>query len=171
MAEDKEDREEGGFHNPNHNNNSNNISKKGSEVKSCKGYLYYSSLRRSKNPTCVGIPRTLHRGQSLYNLLFLFLFVWFFDSYDDACGSVWFAEKIKEIWRKILGFLFCAVFAYSSLNFDGFFFSLVVMILISLSGSLRWFLVLDVLYAVGWCKVLCLFFFLNNVKHILLLEH
>uniref|UniRef100_A0A7N2L4L2 DUF8204 domain-containing protein n=1 Tax=Quercus lobata TaxID=97700 RepID=A0A7N2L4L2_QUELO len=68
MAEDKEDREEGGFHNPNHNNN-NNISKKGSEVKSCKGYLYYSFLRRSKNPTCVGIPRTLHRGTFTRNVL------------------------------------------------------------------------------------------------------
>ena len=78
MAEDKEDREEGGFHNqnpnPNHNNN-NNISKKGSQGKSCKGCLYYSSLQRSKskNPTCVGIPRTLHQGQSLYNPFFLFL--------------------------------------------------------------------------------------------------
>ncbi|KAL4615922.1 hypothetical protein ACB092_07G161800 [Castanea dentata] len=68
MAEDKEDREEGGFHNqnPNPNHNNNIISKNGSKGKSCKGCLYYSSLQRSKskNPTCVGIPRTLHQVPS-----------------------------------------------------------------------------------------------------------
>ena len=158
MAEDKEDREGGGFHNQNPNpNHNNNISKKGSKGKSCKGCLYYSSLQRSKskNPTCVGIPRTLHQGQSLYNPSFYFLIHWFLWWCLWVCLV---AEKIKEIWKKILGFLFCAVFAYSSLNFDGVFFALVVMILISLSGSLRWFLVLDALYVVGWCKVLCLCF-------------
>ena len=119
MAEDKE---EGGFHNQNPNpNHNNNISKKGSKGKSCKGCLYYSSLQRSKskNPTCVGIPRTLHQGQSLYNPSFYFLIHWFLWWCLWVCLV---AEKIKEIWKKILGFLFCAVFANSSLNFDGFFF-------------------------------------------------
>ena len=105
MAEDKEDRE-GGFHNQNPNpNHNNNISKKGSQGKSCKGCLYYSSLQRSKskNPTCVGIPRTLHQGQSLYNPFFIFRFV---DSYDDACGSVWSPRKLRKFERKFWVFFF-----------------------------------------------------------------
>lgn len=36
--------------------------------RSCKGYLYYSSTlkSKSKNPRCVGIPRTLRQGIRLF---------------------------------------------------------------------------------------------------------
>ncbi|OMO74404.1 hypothetical protein CCACVL1_16768 [Corchorus capsularis] len=49
--------------NPNPNSNTQSQGVKG---KSCKGCLYYSSALKSKsqNPTCVGIPRTLHQVPS-----------------------------------------------------------------------------------------------------------
>ncbi|EOX97868.1 hypothetical protein QUC31_015471 [Theobroma cacao] len=50
----------------NPNPNSSNNQSQGSKGKSCKGCLYYSSALKSKsrNPTCVGIPKTLQQVPS-----------------------------------------------------------------------------------------------------------
>lgn len=69
------------IHNPNSNSNPNNQNQiRGSKGKSCKGCLYYSSAlkSKSKNPTCVGIPRTLQQGLflSLFHFICYFLWVW-----------------------------------------------------------------------------------------------
>lgn len=62
----KENADDGGAQNQNQNPNPNPTPNpsKGSMGKSCKGCLYYSSLQKSKskNPTCVGISRTLQEG-------------------------------------------------------------------------------------------------------------
>ena len=115
MEVDKEDTEEG-FQNQNPNPNPNQ--NKGSKGKSCKGCLYYSSLQRSKskNPTCVGFSRTLHQGQFLN----FFFFFFFFSLMVMMLVGLFGCRENQEMEKKILGFLFCAVFAHSVQNLMGF---------------------------------------------------
>ncbi|KAF7841044.1 uncharacterized protein G2W53_003342 [Senna tora] len=54
--------------NPNPNPNPSHPQTRGFKGKSCKGCLYYSSAlkSKSKNPTCVGFPRSLQRVPSSF---------------------------------------------------------------------------------------------------------
>ena len=96
--------------NPNSNTNPNNQNQnqsQGSKGKSCKGCLYYSSALKSnsRNPTCVGIPRTLPQGL-FFNLTFYTSFILMINrvSYVLLIQLDYFVKTRKKdmYWMKFL---------------------------------------------------------------------
>lgn len=115
MEVDKDDRRN---QNPNRkiDDSKNSDQIKALKGKSCKGCLYYSSALKSnsRNPVCVGVPRTLQQGLSSFSALFVICFVVIFDFFfffgwicclivlDIWCGCVVFL-LFCEIWVLFCG--------------------------------------------------------------------